>query len=82
MLSPLARSIGACPLAAVDVTPATTPLGAPALFSVGDCWRGVRERLYSVIALWVAMVVMGFPGAVECGNRIAAYLKDGLHSSP
>jgi hypothetical protein len=29
-----------------------------------------------------ALLVMGFPGAAECCNYIAAYLKDGLLSSP
>jgi hypothetical protein len=29
-----------------------------------------------------ALLVMGFPGAADCCNYIAAYLKDDLHSSP
>jgi hypothetical protein len=29
-----------------------------------------------------ALLVMGFPGAAECCNYIAAYLKDSLLSSP
>ena len=29
-----------------------------------------------------ALLVMGFPGAAECCNYIAAHLKDGLLSSP
>ena len=44
--------------------------------------RGVRERRYCVIALGIALLVMGFPGAMECCNYVAAYLKDGLPSSP
>jgi hypothetical protein len=30
----------------------------------------------------LALLVMGFPGAVECCNCIAAYLKGGLQLSP
>jgi hypothetical protein len=29
-----------------------------------------------------ALLVMGFPGAVECCNYVAAYLKDDLQTSP
>jgi hypothetical protein len=49
-------------------------------FSVGlsrGYWRG---RTAGTVLL--ALLVMGFPGAVECCNYVVAYLKDGLPSSP
>ena len=53
--------------------------------SACSCWAGAGRGpvgVHGVLALWIALLVLGFPGAVECCNRIAAYLKDGLQSSP
>jgi hypothetical protein len=35
-----------------------------------------------VVLSYVPLLVMGFPGAAECCNHIAAYLKAGLQLSP
>ena len=35
-----------------------------------------------VVLYYVPLLVMGFPGAAECCNYIAAYLKAGLQLSP
>ena len=53
------------------------------------CLRGtcsiqqdVRDEQYCVIALGVTLLVMGFPGAVECCNRITVWLKAGYSQTP
>jgi hypothetical protein len=75
--TPIRRSHSRCDRGLSDDAPRPT-----CLFSVGDWRRGVRERQYGIITLRVALLVMGFPGAVECCNHIAVCLKAGLQANP